>query len=385
MNLSRITTSILAITLLLASSGMAENAVDQAARDAVVAKLIKNDVSVLGLDSKKENGGPQIALGTGPDGSKNNSASDENLALIAQLPELERIAVYYGRFSADGLAKLAALPKLRSISFLSPTVEPTVFAGLAKSKSLEEIRFVQFNVSNEMLGYLKELPGLKSFEATQMAGKLLSVSTVSNFLATHEDLRQFLLTSDGIDDDCLKQLGRMKNMERLMLTSRMVTPAGWFELAGLKKMRFLDLRGTNFDDVSASALEGMRELHYLHLDQTRITDAGMASLAGLKKLVNLSLGETKVTDTGMVHLKELTALENSDFSRTAVTAKGLAFVPKKEKMLMMRVGSDRLSPQQFKEFRQMFPMTQMFDPSGYWTDDRIKAAMKELDNAASKP
>ena len=49
-------------------------------------------------------------------GGEKNTANDENLALAAQVPELERLHLYKGKFTKTGLAKLWALPKLKSLS-----------------------------------------------------------------------------------------------------------------------------------------------------------------------------------------------------------------------------------------------------------------------------
>ncbi len=46
-------------------------------------------------------------------------------------------------------------------------------------------------------------------------------------------------------------------------------------------------------------------------------------------------------------------------------------------MVMMRVGKAALSAKQIDEMMTMYP-AQIFDPSGYWKPERIKAAMKEL-------
>lgn len=37
-----------------------------------------------------------------------------------------------------------------------------------------------------------------------------------------------------------------------------------------------------------------------------------------------------------------------------------------------------LTANQLDEMMQLYPKTQIFDPSGYWTTERVKAAMKEL-------
>ena len=37
-----------------------------------------------------------------------------------------------------------------------------------------------------------------------------------------------------------------------------------------------------------------------------------------------------------------------------------------------------MTANQLDEIMQLYPKTQIFDPSGYWNPQRIKAAMKEL-------
>ena len=81
---------------------------------------------------------------------------------------------------------------------------------------------------------------------------------------------------------------------------------------------------------------------------------------------------------GMVHIKGLTQLSNLYVSETEVTAKGLALVPRKDRMVMMRVGKGGMTAKQLDEMMKMYPGTQIFDPIGYWKPERIKAAMREL-------
>jgi hypothetical protein len=56
----------------------------------------------------------------------------------------------------------------------------------------------------------------------------------------------------------------------------------------------------------------------------------------------------------------------------------LAYVPKKDKMVMMIAGKTALAPKQLDELMTLYPETQIIDPSGYWRPERIEAAMKEL-------
>jgi hypothetical protein len=74
----------------------------------------------------------------------------------------------------------------------------------------------------------------------------------------------------------------------------------------------------------------------------------------------------------------MTELENLYLGMTDVTAEGLAMVPKKDRMVMMRTGKGPPTAKQLDELMGMYPRTQFFDPSGYWTPERVKGAMKEL-------
>ena len=58
-------------------------------------------------------------------------------------------------------------------------------------------------------------------------------------------------------------------------------------------------------------------------------------------------------------------LEKLYVGMTDVTARGLAVVPRKERMQMMRTGKGAMTANQLDEMMQLYPKTQIFDPSGY--------------------
>ncbi len=367
---------ILTVILLTAMSVMAANAEDQTKRDAVIEALEKNGVGTSGLRFDASQGGPAINLGTGPNGSPTSSVNDDNLTLIAQLPELERVMLFRGTFSKAGLGQLANLPNLKMLSIYEAQVDSEAFAALAAFNTPYRLSLGEYPITDKVLGYIGANRHLKGLEITKQQN--LSTAAVAQFLKSVDDLETLWLVGDTIDDVGLARLGAMKNIHRLGLESQAVTAAGWRHLAGLTKMRFIVLRGTKFDDQGMRALEGMKDLEVLILRQTGITDAGLPSLANLSKLQDLGIDATKVTDAGMTNLRNLTELKNLYVSQTAVTAKGLAMVPRKDRMVMMSAGKENLSSRQVAELAELFPGTQIFDPSGYWKPERIQAAMKEL-------
>ena len=368
-----------AVTLLLfaTTSALADehSKLSAADREAVLAKLKTNKVSLQGLTIVSKDGSPAINLGTGENGAEANNANDENLRLIAQLPEVEQVMIYKGKISANGLAALAALPKLRYLQMYATDVPAAAFAVLPKLTQLKSLSLSNYDVTDEILSYAGQIKGLKSFDQTQSA---MTPAGFLKFLNSVESLEQLTLFGDYVDDACMKQIGQMKELKRFWTNSKLITSAGWVHLAGLAKMEDLFLSETNFGDDDTRALEGMKDLKNLGLNKTKITDAGMPSLAGLTKLHDLGLEGTRATDKGMAALGGMTELDNLYVEMTEVTAKGLAIVPKKDRMVMMRVGKAALSAKQIDELMTMYPGTQIFDPSGYWKPERVKAAMKEL-------
>ena len=146
-----------AITLLLfatTSASADEPAkLSPADREAVLAKLKTNKVSLQGLTIVSKKGSPAINLGTGLDGGEANNANDENLRLIAQLPEVEQVMIYKGKITADGLAALAALPKLRYLQMYATEVPAAAFSVLPKLTQLKSLSLSNYIVTDEVISY----------------------------------------------------------------------------------------------------------------------------------------------------------------------------------------------------------------------------------------
>jgi len=365
--------------LFLGSACWAAEPPSSSGREAALATLKANKVWVDGLTIPAKDGGPLINLGLAENGEVANNATDETLRLIAQFPELERVGIYYGKYTKDGLSALASLPNLSRLQIYKSDVPADAFAVLQKLTRLTSLSLGEYPVTDEVIGYAGQIKGLRSFDHTQSS---MTPAGFLKFLDGVESLEQLTLFGDHVDDVCLKRIGEMKNLKRFWTNSKTITSAGWVHLAGLTKMEDLFLSDTNFGDNDARSLEGMKDLKSLGLNRTNITDVGMESLAGLTKLHDLGLDGTKVTDNGMPALEAMTDLENLYVGMTDVTAKGLAVVPEKSRMLMMRAGKSELTARQFDEIHRLYPRTQLFDPAGYWTEDRIKAAMKELGKEA---
>ena len=105
----------------------------------------------------------------------------------------------------------------------------------------------------------------------------------------------------------------------LIGTRSTVTEAVMLEVGRMTQLQDLILSNTSVGDTGLVHLSRLRKLTSLHLSGTQITNAGLASISGLTSLSALGLSRTQVTDAGLEHLTELTKLE---FTVSGSTAQG---------------------------------------------------------------
>jgi Leucine-rich repeat (LRR) protein len=121
----------------------------------------------------------------------------------------------------------------------------------------------------------------------------------------------------------VKEVGRIRELEKLDLSHTKITDTGLNHLAALTQMRSLDLRGTEITDTGLRELSRLKRLEALELGSTNITDAGLKELAGLKQLQSLSLHDTKITGAGFKELAGLRQFRRLNLGGSKVTNAGL--------------------------------------------------------------
>jgi hypothetical protein len=355
-------------------------------REEAVNRLAANGVNVSSLTRRAGQSQPvSVGLGTGVNGALNATANDENLKLVARVPEIGTLSLYSGTFTAEGIAALAGMPNLRRLLIGSPSCDNAAFAPLAMLTGLTHLTISDYAVTDQVLGHVagvKELESLTIMSPLGRQNPQLTAGAVASFLDQARNLKELVLLGVPIDDACIERIGRMSAFTRLWTDSRAVTPGAWGALTNLTRMTDLYLKGTTFDDSAAPALARMPDLRSLILDDTRVTDAALESLAGLVSIADLGLARTRVTDKGMVHLSELGHLHNLYLVGTAVTVDGLRMVGRKEDISMLRIGQRPLSPDEVRALRAMFGRTEIFDTAGYWSPAREEAAMRQTGKPA---
>lgn len=113
------------------------------------------------------------------------------------------------------------------------------------------------------------------------------------------------LEGNLITDECLRELRRLPDLERLALGHRspgVVSPT--FYPSGLETIERLDLSGTRVTDEGVSQLRACANLRTLFLDHTVVTDASLDELEQIPALQVLWIRGTAVTAERVGRLRE---------------------------------------------------------------------------------
>lgn len=114
-----------------------------------------------------------------------------------------------------------------------------------------------------------------------------------------------LVECDGLNDESLVFIGKIKGLKSLNLGDAQVTSGGLQSLAALKSLETLDLGWTkDVGDAAIPLLARFPNLKVLGLGGTKVTDRGVAGLEACKGLTTLKLAKTKVTPAAIDRLKK---------------------------------------------------------------------------------
>jgi hypothetical protein len=127
-----------------------------------------------------------------------------------------------------------------------------------------------------------------------------------------------------IEDSDLNPLGELNRLERLWIIQTRATGKFLSRVRNPSSMIQLSLEQNDIDDAAVEEIGKMTNLENLVLrENARITDAGLAHLSKLTKLKVLVLEQTGVTDAGLTDLKGLNSLTFLDLRKSRATSDGI--------------------------------------------------------------
>lgn len=214
-----------------------------------------------------------------------NQATAEDIRPLAQCKTLTSVCV--GCVTDEKLATLGQLPNLEQLALITQDHGVLTDAGLAhvgKITGLEKLAISSPDITNRGLAQLEELSKLEGLSLHKMS---------------------------QITDESAQSLGRIKSLKNLGIAETSISDEGLGHLSCLKDMETLYL-GPNVTDAGLMHLSGMSNLRQLSFDQTNCTGAGLEYLAELKNLQhvgNTTGGFTLLTRDGVEGLNRCKSLQ----------------------------------------------------------------------------
>lgn len=205
---------------------------------------------------------------------------DANLALIGDLPNLEKVGIDGATFSDSGMKHMAGWKSLKTMTFF------------------HELNKKEFTGAG--LTHLKDLPNFESFGCG----------------------------GSPFTDAGMEAVARLPHLKDLRVWHTMNTDAGTAKLKDATNLRSVWLAPqftTRITDESLARLADVKSLEEVRITETKLTwDAGLQHLIALPKLKKLNLDETDITDADLAKLKE--ELPKVEVSRKAPTEQQLKWL-----------------------------------------------------------
>lgn len=171
---------------------------------------------------------------------------DDAAAIIARMPQLERLDLSYTRLTDAGAENLRALRDLRTLSLAGTQVTDAAFVSVANISFLERLDCGD--------------------------------------------------TSTG--DEGVEKMAALRELKALNLSSTHVSDAAMKSLAAMSRLTDLHLYDTKITDLGMAELRHSPSLINLDLGSTRIGDDGLLSLIAVPTLKKVQIAGVKVTDEG---------------------------------------------------------------------------------------
>jgi len=114
-----------------------------------------------------------------------------------------------------------------------------------------------------------------------------------------------------------------------------------------EQIAWLKLGGTKITDASLKEISKLKNLNKLHLEHTAVTDAGLANLKNLPYLEYMNLVDTKISDAGLKSVAPMKGLRSVYVWKSAVTDSAVAQVGRQFPTLLIVNGFNEATVAQF--------------------------------------
>jgi hypothetical protein len=176
--------------------------------------------------------------------------------------------------------------------------EPSLAEQIAAVRRGESTRIL---AEHEVLGdgdlvALAELPSLVDILLDNAQSRYSPRGIAA--LAALPNLQHVRLRGRDIDDDCLREMARIKRLRILNVPQGAFTDQGLGHLAVMPDLESFRFGSPHVSDDGMKTIARWPAIRMLHLIDVPITDAGLAELAGIERLQSLYIDGGRITDAG---------------------------------------------------------------------------------------
>jgi Leucine-rich repeat (LRR) protein len=238
--------------------------------------------------------------------------TDDALRCLGRLPQLERLTISGGQYTAAGFKHLAGLRHLKKLGLVSwqrsapstPLTDPLVtwlgseraievtdqdMAEIGQLTELEELRLASILVTDVGLAHLSALANLKTLEL----GATNITTAGFEHLAKLQNLQQVKLYCPRLSDDGLRFVAEWRQLQYLELYRTTIDGSGFQHFAADSKIKSVFIfEGPNVSDNVIPPLAHLTNLSQLQLHGTRVTVENLGQLQAAPKLASLWITPT---------------------------------------------------------------------------------------------
>lgn len=199
---------------------------------------------------------------------------DEHVVPIHKLPSLKAVNFLQVKVSCEMIRQLSSHPQVNQVFFYRCTFDTGVFNQLSTLSSLK-----LFGIRPPTLGTsvpLHSLRNLKTLQFLILDGSTVDISEITKF-KNAGNIKSLSLrgsTVVGWGD----QLGKLNNLQELILSHAVISGLNFKHLRHLKQLRMLLLRNTPVTDEDLLNLVGLPHLQKLDISETQTTPPGIRLL-----------------------------------------------------------------------------------------------------------
>jgi Leucine-rich repeat (LRR) protein len=210
----------------------------------------------------------------------------------------------------SGTYKLSSEGELTLINVDGAAMTPDMFDVFGKQVEVETLQVANFRGLNDAV--FSKISGLKKLKTLSATNATITDVSAAFIEKSFPSIRNLDLSRNAyLTDGALSHLGKLNELESLVINYCTFSEFGLMNIEKLPKLRALDIRGNV--NISASAIgviAKMPAIRSLKHMSNMVDDGAIAELVGAKNLDTLDMYDFSITDAAGEYLNKLPKLSS---------------------------------------------------------------------------